>query len=483
MQLSKLVLGLGVAVSGDADVEVSGITADSRKVQKGFVFCAIAGADEDGARYIQDAISKGAAVIVTDSAQSVHDSQADEKITVVEASNPRLTYAKLCAAFWPNQPQHIAAVTGTNGKTSVAEFYRQLWALHGEESASIGTLGLTQTDGSQGPEWTSSNTSPAAEITHEALQRLAQHHVQHVAIEASSHGLDQYRLHGVNIRAAAFTNFTQDHLDYHGTMDAYFEAKKKLFTEFDAQALINADDAWGQKLLQQLPHAKSFGRAGEFITLLKAKPTQSGLNVALQHNGARAELDLPLYGDFQMENIMAAGGLALLEGMEWPALLRHIPKLKGVRGRMEKVATHPSGAPIFIDYAHTPDALKHLLISLRAHTEHKLHVVFGCGGDRDKTKRTPMGEIAQGHADEVIITDDNPRSEDPECIRQQIKQGAPDATQIADRERAISQAITNVSTGDVLVVAGKGHETYQIIDGVSYEFNDAQKIKEALGAL
>jgi UDP-N-acetylmuramoyl-L-alanyl-D-glutamate--2,6-diaminopimelate ligase len=480
MRLSDLISGLDVEVSSDADVEVMGITADSRKVKQGFLFCAIAGADEDGARYIQDATGNGAVAIATDSAQSLCDAQ---DLVTLHTKTPRLLYAKLCAAFWPDQPKQIVAVTGTNGKTSVAEFYRQLWALAGAQSASIGTLGLTRTDGSQDPDWTSGNTSPAAEITHEALQRLAQHKVQHVAIEASSHGLDQCRLHGVKIRAAAFTNFTQDHLDYHGTMDAYFEAKKKLFTEFDAQAVVNADDEWGQRLLQQLPHAKSFGRAGEFVKLLKAAPTQSGLHVALQHNGARAELELPLYGDFQIENTMAAGALALLTGMEWPALLRHIAQLKGVRGRMEKVAIHPSGAPIFIDYAHTPDALKHLLISLRAHTEHKLHVVFGCGGDRDKTKRTPMGQVAQGHADEVIITDDNPRSEDPESIRQQIKQGAPDATQIADRERAIQQAITNLRAGDVLVVAGKGHETKQVVGDKVYEFNDAHKIKEALGAL
>lgn len=479
--LTDLLRGLEEIVANPAssDIDIVGITADSRNVQKGFLFCAISGASEDGGAYIADAIEKGAAAILT----PTDFSPEKTNVLVLTSHNPRLAYAKLCAAFWPDQPEQMVAVTGTNGKTSVAEFYRQLWVLAGEKAASIGTLGLTLCDGSPDTHWLSSNTSPAAELLHPALQHLAQSGVHYVALEASSHGLDQCRLHGVRLTATAFTNLTQDHLDYHKTMQAYFAAKSILFADFAAPAAINADDAYGQKLLQQYAQAKSYGRTGSWLKLVNATPTSGGFDFALQYDGRIAEFSVPLYGEFQIENIMAAGALALLSGMSWSQLCDAIPKLQGVRGRMEKVGAHPSGAPIFIDYAHTPDALKHLLISLRAHCANKLHVVFGCGGDRDRTKRAPMGNIAAAYADRVIVTDDNPRSEDAQSIRRHIIINAPQAIEIADRAQAIRQAIEELSAGDLLVVAGKGHETYQIIGNKSYEFNDAHVIKEALGAL
>lgn len=459
------------------DIAVSGFQADSRKVQPHTVFVAIVGAEQNGWDYVDAAIENGAAAVLSDVQQQ------ELSVPFIPVKNARLAYAKLCAAMYPEQPQYAVAVTGTNGKTSVAEFYRQLWALAGEESASIGTLGMTRTDGTLDTQWPSENTSPAPDIVHQELQRLAQENVQHVAIEASSHGLHQYRLDGVRFTATAFTNLSQDHLDYHGTMEDYFQAKARLFRDWRVPAIINADDDYGKRLLDEIPDALCYGEAGKWLRLSGVKPTEKGLRYTLQHEAKTSDIGVALFGPFQVHNIMAATGLALQTGMAWDDAVRLIPKLAGVRGRMENVATHPSGAPIFVDYAHTPDALKHLLISLRAHTAKKLHVVFGCGGDRDTTKRYPMGSIAAQYADHVVVTDDNPRTEDPEHIRAAILSAAPAALEIADRSKAIHHAVKQLGEGDILVVAGKGHETYQIIGTQKQKFNDAQTIKEALETL
>lgn len=483
----------GLNVPGDAlpqDIEVSGFQADSRKLRPGEAFVAIAGTALDGWDYAAEAVARGAVAVLGEAAQGQKQAQAQAQdkraslpVPVIALDNIRRAWALLCAAMYPQQPDRLVAVTGTNGKTSVAEFYRQLWAREGAQAASIGTLGLLRSDASADPHWQSGQTTPPPDMLHAALQQLAQDGVTHVAIEASSHGLDQYRLDGVRFGAAAFTNLSQDHLDYHHTMEAYFHAKARLFSDFGATNLINADDAYGRRLLAMHPDALSYGEGGAWLRLIQYEARATGLHFVLEHDQRRAALDVALYGPFQLYNLMAAGGLALASGMAWEALLRHLPHLHGVRGRMEHVATHPCGAPVFVDYAHTPDALKHLLISLRAHTQRKLHVVFGCGGDRDTTKRAPMGAIATAYADRVIVTDDNPRHEDPAAIRAQVLSQAGGAHAIAPRDAAIMEGLRGLQAGDVLVVAGKGHETHQIIGSEKQEFNDADRIREALGAL
>lgn len=458
------------------DIPVSGFQADSRRMRPGQAFVAIPGTHVHGLDYADQAIANGASLILS-------DRTVEKAVPVLVVEPVRRTYALLCAAMYPRQPKYLVGVTGTNGKTSVAEFYRQLWALEGKASASIGTLGLLRADGAPDSAWPSENTSPAPDILHETLDRLSGEGVQHVAIEASSHGIDQSRLDGVRFQAAAFTNLSQDHLDYHGTMDAYFRAKARLFEAFDLTAYVNRDDAYGERLFQQLPGANGFGEQGEWLKLLRLDIEQTGLRFKVQYQGQCETIASPLYGDFQASNMLAAGCLALDAGMPWDRLIAHLPRLKGGRGRMEYVATHESGAPIFIDYAHTPDALKHLLTSLRAHTAEKLHLVFGCGGERDTSKRAQMGSIAAQYADRIIITDDNPRREDPELIRRQILSAAPNAHEVADRREAIAAAIGELSRGDCLVVAGKGHETYQIIGDQKQYFDDAHVIREALGTL
>lgn len=458
-------------------VKLAGFQDDSRHVKHDEGFFAIEGTARNGWDYVPDVIEKGARVVLGERDQVALD------VPYVQVRNARAAYARLCAVMFARRPAHCVAVTGTNGKTSVADFYRQLWALEGANSASVGTLGLTRANGENDANWAGGNTSPGARLWHQGLQHLADAHVTHLAVEASSHGLDQHRLDGTPFEAAAFTNLTQDHLDYHGTMEAYFEAKARLFSDFGATALINADDAYGVRLLERFSQAKSFGENGTFLRCSDVQPTEDGLQFMLHHARKNAALCVPLYGAFQLSNIMAAGGLALLSGLSWEALITHIPKLRGVRGRMEKVATHPCGAPIFIDYAHTPDALKHLLISLRAHTCTKLHVVFGCGGDRDKTKRAPMGSIAAQYADEVIVTDDNPRSEEPASIRQTILSAASSAQEVPGRDAAIQAALQKLKPGDILVVAGKGHETYQEIGTQRIAFSDAAEIQKALEML
>jgi UDP-N-acetylmuramoyl-L-alanyl-D-glutamate--2,6-diaminopimelate ligase len=488
--LLAAILPAPALLAGDSATLITGISADSRRISHGMLFAAIAGAQGKGADYVADALSRGAAALLLDAndADAIKAARTlcNKQQAIIVTDNPRLALAQCCAAFWPLQPKHLVAVTGTNGKTSVAEFYRQIAANQGFPAASIGTLGLTLNEGMESPiAWQSGNTSPAPELLHEALDALARAGVQHVAIEASSHGLHQYRLHGAKLTATAFTNLTQDHLDYHPDMEAYFQAKALLFTDFPhARSTINADDAYGKRLLADFPNAASYGMdEGMVIQCSAITPTASGLNAHLSIAGEGAELALPIYGAFQLQNIMAAAGLALFSGLDARSILSVLPTLKGVRGRMEKVGQTIAGAPIFVDYAHTPDALKHLLETLRTHCDEKLHVVFGCGGDRDKGKRAPMGRIAAEHADKVIITDDNPRSEDPNVIRRQIKQGAPNAIEIPDRADAIRQAMKQLGAGDVLVVAGKGHETTQIIGDTQLYFNDAQQIQEALGAL
>lgn len=476
--------GIDARISGGAEVEVSGLTSDSRKVKPGMLFAAIKGTAVDGETFIPDAIEKGAVAVLVESEKKI------ESVATIHVGNIRHSLAKIAASFYDQQPVHTVAITGTNGKTSTAEFYRQIWQSAGQKSASIGTLGLCSNDALRDGKYPSSNTSPDPIVLSEMLSELTENDIQYVAIEASSHGLDQCRLDGVRLEAAAFTNFSRDHLDYHGSMDEYFAAKMRLFSDFDlssSKVVVNADDVRAADVAAVCSRAGwdvlSYGRAGEYIALSGARPVADGLALSAVFDGELFERSVPVYGQFQAMNLCAASGLAVCAGMAVERLFDVLPQLSGVRGRMERVGVHPCGAPVFVDYAHTPDALQNVLAGLREHAENKLHVVFGCGGDRDKGKRSQMGEVAKRYADVVVVTDDNPRSECPAAIRKNILVTVSDAKEIGDRHEAITHAVNALEKGDVLVIAGKGHETYQIVGEQTLYFDDSEVIKEALGSL
>jgi len=484
--LSEIVadIGLDVQLSGNAACVLNGITSDSRKVREGMLFVAIPGHAANGEQFIDDAIAKGASAILTQQPYS------GQKVTWISVGNVRLAVAKIAAAFYGEQPQHIVAITGTNGKTSTAEFYRQICQLAGQHSASIGTLGLRSTSASLNARYPGVNTSPDPILMAEMLRQLVEHHIQYAALEASSHGLDQHRLDGVKLEAAAFTNLTRDHLDYHPSMDAYFDAKSRLFLDLELSsnaAVINVDDGYGAKLARRCEAAGrrvvSYGATAQDIVLKRVVPSEKGLRMDVVWDGESCEFVAPVFGAFQAMNLCAAMGLARESGFSKEQIVAAVSSLSGVHGRMQYVASHPCGAPMFVDYAHTPDALKVVLEGLRAHTQRRLCVVFGCGGDRDKGKRPQMGEVAARYADMVVVTDDNPRSENPAEIRQQIMNAAPGAREIGDRRKAIVEAVKQLGAGDVLVVAGKGHENYQIIGEQTIHFDDAEIIKEALSSL
>ena len=385
------------------------------------------------------------------------------------------------------QPATIAAVTGTNGKTSVAAFTRQIWAHHGLGAASLGTLGIV------GPDFAEpgSLTTPDPVALHRALQRLAARGIDHVALEASSHGLDQFRLDGLTLSAAAFTNLTRDHLDYHGDMAAYFAAKRRLFAELlprGGAAVINLDSSEGRELAALCrgrgQRVIGFGAdALADLRLISARPEGAGQTLLLEAFGTRRALLLPLMGEFQAMNALAALGLAVATGVPAGEALDALAALQGAPGRMEHAATHPNGAPIIVDYAHTPDALETALTALRPHCRGRLVVVFGCGGDRDAGKRPMMGAIAERLADRVIVTDDNPRSEDAASIRRAILAAAPKAREIGDRGSAIRAAVAMLEPGDVLLLAGKGHERGQIVGDTVLPFDDAEMARAAVAEI
>lgn len=484
LSLTDLVAQSGVVgmLRGGVDVMVHGITQDSRNVKQGDLFAAIKGTHSDGTHYIEGAAQAGAVAVM---AQRGNVAQWPERVAHIEVENDRLALAQLSAAFYPSQPQHLVAVTGTNGKTSVAEFYRQMITLSGYPAASLGTLGLKISGGDVALNYPTGNTSPDAVLLHRTLNDLVAANIQHVAVEASSHGLDQYRLDGAKFEAAAFTNLTHDHLDYHPSMEEYFVAKSRLFLELPLRSntvWINADDGYGKRLIALCRDAgkevRDYGTSASAMQLIDAKPMSQGMQLIVRYQNETVESLLPLFGAFQAHNICAATGLALSSGLTLQQAAATWPKLQGVRGRMEHVVTLASGASVFVDYAHTPDALQTVLMQLRAHCEGKLHVVFGCGGDRDVTKRPLMGAIAAQYADDVIVTDDNPRSENPSAIRAAIMATAHGATEIGDRTQAIAHSIKNLNAQDVLVVAGKGHETYQIIGSQTHHFDDADVIRK-----
>ncbi|MGB0749439.1 MAG: UDP-N-acetylmuramoyl-L-alanyl-D-glutamate--2,6-diaminopimelate ligase [Magnetospiraceae bacterium] len=477
LEKEDAVLGNKGTIDG---LEITGLTADSRAVAPGFLFAALPGAKADGRAFIPSAVAQGAVAIL-----SVPGAEAPAGVPLIVSDNPRRRLAEMAAAFHGAQPATIAAVTGTNGKTSVVTFTRQIWAALGLRAASLGTLGVTGPDGHV----SGSLTTPDPVALHASLAGLAADGVSHLAMEASSHGLDQYRLHGVRVRAAAFTNLSQDHLDYHGHMAAYLAAKQKLFSEIlveDGVAVLNGDDAASDSLIAACRarglRVMTFGTVGADIRLDRRRTSDAGQHVSLTIDGARHEVFLPLAGDFQAMNVLAAMGLVLAGGAPVADVLAALPMLSGVPGRMEHIATTSYSAAVYVDYAHTPDALQTALNALRPHARGRLLVVFGAGGDRDRGKRPLMGAVAAKAADRVFVTDDNPRSEDPARIRAEILAACPGAEEIGDRGAAITRALAGLSEGDLLLVAGKGHETGQIVGDTVLPFDDRDYIRTVLAA-
>ncbi|MEQ9226711.1 MAG: UDP-N-acetylmuramoyl-L-alanyl-D-glutamate--2,6-diaminopimelate ligase [Parvibaculum sp.] len=457
--------------------EIAGLTADSRAVRPGFLFAALPGTKLDGTTFIAQALEKGAAALLVPLGAEVKAG-----VPVIADRNPRRRLALMAARFFGQQPRSIAAVTGTNGKTSVATFLREIWTALGEEAASLGTLGIESAKGARPLGY----TTPDPVALQAELAALAKEGVTHLAMEASSHGLAQYRLDGVKLRAAGFTNITRDHMDYHTSFDDYLYAKLRLFGEVmgpGGVAVINADSPQFAEF-EALSWARghrviSVGRKGKSIFMAAARPTLRGQTLELVHDGRNYEVKLPLVGGFQASNALVAAGLAIGCGGAAEKVFAALEKLTGAKGRMEEAAHLARGASVYIDYAHTPDALDNVLQAIRPHTAGKLSVVFGCGGDRDAGKRPLMGEIAAKLADAVYVTDDNPRSEEAAAIRAEIIKGCPGATEIGDRAQAIETAMRALGKGDVLVVAGKGHETGQIVRDKVIPFSDHEAIAAA----
>jgi UDP-N-acetylmuramoyl-L-alanyl-D-glutamate--2,6-diaminopimelate ligase len=468
--------------------EIAGITADSRQVRPGFLFAALRGTQTDGRVFAAEAVAKGAAAILTDDAAALalpEDSRL--RIIIVADPNPQRRLALIAARFYRRQPRTIAAVTGTNGKTSVAHFTREIWTALGHRAASLGTLGLVSPDERRA----GSLTTPDPVGLHRDLSALAQDGVDHLAIEASSHGLAQFRLDGVAVAAAAFTNLTRDHLDYHGDMASYRAAKERLFAELlvpGGAAVLNADSPEFERLAalcaERGHRIIGYGAAPTAeLRLIKRIPTRNGQHIGLSVLGEAYEVDLPLVGEFQAVNVMTALGLAIATGAAPVDAVRALPRLDGVPGRMQFVGETQTGAAVFVDYAHTPDALETVLTALRPHTTGRLAVVFGAGGDRDRGKRPMMGHVAARLADLIYVTDDNPRSESPAAIRREILAAAPGAVEIGDRRTAIFAAAAELRPGDILILAGKGHETGQIVGREVLPFDDALVAREAIAAV
>lgn len=467
------------------NVPITGLTADSRKVQPGYLFAAIPGLALDGRNFISDAIKKGAAAILTTPDVTADSPLLGPKgksaVTLVHDANPRRRLAKMAAAYFSPQPEVMVAVTGTNGKTSVANFARQLWQAIGNEAGAIGTLGVR----AEGFDTDHGLTTPDPVDLHSLLGAMKQAGIDHVAMEASSHGLDQYRLDGARFSAAAFTNLSRDHLDYHHNMDAYRASKMRLFEELLAPggvAVVNSASAEHDRIANIAGERKqrlySYGLRNGQIRCVKMEPRANGFDLEIDVFGERLAIDFPLPGAFQVENALAALGLVLATGSDLRHAAPNLARLTGVRGRMERAAVLPNGAAVYVDYSHTPDSIVTVLKALRSHVGNRLHIVFGCGGDRDPGKRILMGRAAAQYADQVTVTDDNPRSEDPAEIRIQAMEGCPEAANIGDRREAIFAAMRALEPGDVLCVAGKGHEQGQTIAGRTVPFDDVSVVRE-----
>jgi UDP-N-acetylmuramoyl-L-alanyl-D-glutamate--2,6-diaminopimelate ligase len=468
-------MNLGELAGIDSDSEVTGFALDHRKVARGNVFGAFRGGRFNGEDFIGEAVSRGAVAVVA------RPEAAVEGAVHLEADEPRKLFADLAARYFAPYPNTVVAVTGTNGKTSTVELTRQLWRMAGHRSASIGTLGVTTAD----DQVKTGLTTPDIVTYLSNMAGLKRMGISHVAYEASSHGLDQYRAEGVPVRAAAFTNLSRDHLDYHSDMDAYFEAKMRLFDEVveaDGTAVVWTGDAKSAEVIDRARRRGlkliTVGPGGETIDLVSRQSTPLGQQLVLRHESKEHKFSLPLIGAYQMNNVLTAAGLVLATGGEWAATLSAMSRVSPVRGRLERAVISRAGAPVYVDYAHTPDAIQAAIEALRPHVEGRLITVLGAGGDRDEGKRPEMGAVAARMSDVVIVTDDNPRTEDPAAIRSAVLGGAPQATEIGDRRDAIAAAIAMAKAGDIVLVAGKGHEQGQIVGDQVLPFDDVTVARE-----
>lgn len=480
MLLGKLASADMILPDGAAAIEVTGLTADSRLVERGFLFAALPGTTTDGARFADEAIARGAVAVLVGRSAEI---DLRPEIALVRADDPRHALALMAAQFHRRQPEKLVAVTGTSGKTSVVAFARQVFEAAGKNAASIGTLGIVSREGIE----YGGLTTPDPVALHAMLDRLAGSGVTHAAIEASSHGLDQRRLDGLRLVAAGFTNLGRDHMDYHPTVADYFSAKLRLFAAIlpvDGTAVVDMDGAYAAQVAATAAargqHLIGVGRKGRDLRLVETSPDGFCQRLVVEAFGRRRDALLPLAGGFQASNALVAAGLAVAAGVDVEIALAALDSLVGAPGRLELVGRRADGGMIFVDYAHKPDALESVLQTLRPLTSGNLIVVFGAGGDRDHGKRPLMGEAAARFADIVIVTDDNPRSEEPGAIRKEILVGAPDAIEIGNRRRAIREAIAMLGPGDVLCVAGKGHETGQIVGEKRLEFSDHDVVRSAL---
>ena len=458
-----------------SDVPVTGFAIDHRKVAPGTVFGAFRGARFNGEDFIPEAIEAGAVAVVARPGAQVQGA------ALIAAAEPRKEFARLAARFFQPFPPAVVAVTGTNGKTSTVELTRQLWRMSGHHAASIGTLGVTTAD----DQVTTGLTTPDIVTFLSNMAGLAREGVTHAAFEASSHGLSQYRTEGLPVCAGAFTNFSRDHLDYHGTMEDYFEAKMRLFDEVierDGTAVIWADDVKSEDVLARCRRARlrtfTVGVRGETLRLVDREPGELGQRLMVEADGTPREVSIPLIGAYQAANCLTAAGLAIAAGGSMDETLANLSRVQPVRGRLERAVITRRGAAVYVDYAHTPDALRSAIEALRAHTRKRLITVFGAGGDRDVGKRPEMGKIVAAMSDLTIVTDDNPRSEEPAAIRRAIIEGARDAREIAGRRDAIDAAIAEAAAGDIVLIAGKGHEQGQIVGDRILPFDDVSVARE-----
>ena len=459
----------------DSDSEVTGFAIDHRKVARGSVFGAFKGALFNGEDFVPDAVERGAVAVVARPEAKV------AQVPHLADPEPRKLFAELAARFYAPYPDTVVAVTGTNGKTSTVEMTRQIWRMSGHRSASIGTLGVTTSD----DQVKTGLTTPDIVTFLSNMAGLERMGVSHVAYEASSHGLDQHRCEGVPLTAAAFTNFSRDHLDYHETMESYFEAKMRLFEELlppGATSVIWTDDPKSEEVIERSSRrghkVLTVGRSGDTIRLVDQSATPLGQSLLLEHEDRSLKLSLPLIGAYQAANVLVAAGLAMATGIGFDRTFSAMQRVAPVRGRLERAVISRAGVPVYIDYAHTPDALEAAIAALRAHVDGRLITVFGAGGDRDQGKRPEMGAVATRLSDVVIVTDDNPRSEDAARIRAAIMAGAPGATEVPGRREAIAEAIRIARDGDIVLVAGKGHETGQIVGDRVLPFDDALVARE-----
>ena len=483
MLLSQILSGIKTAGALEKDIEISSVELNSRNVESGALFIALNGKNFDGRKYIPDAVAKGAVAVLYDGDYE----PTDEKVVYVKATGDmRANIAIAAANFYKPIPHYISAITGTNGKTSIADFTRQLMTNLGYHSGSIGTIGVV----CDVMEKEDTLTTPDSVTLHKILKKMAQKGVDYVSLEASSIGIEQYRLDGLKIKAAGFTNFTQDHLDYHGTMENYFKAKEQLFSrvlEADGTAVLNADIKEYNELAeicrQRGIKVMSYGHKGKDLHLVSRTAHVAGQSLCVEIEGRAYDIELPLIGEFQAMNVLCAVGMVMaLHGFSGK-IIDYLPHSKGAAGRLDEVGRLANAAGVYVDYAHTPDALENVLKTMRHHTQNKLWVVFGCGGDRDKLKRPIMGKIAQELADKIVVTDDNPRTENAEEIRRQIMTECPSAVEIGDRIEAINYAVSKLESGDMLVIAGKGHESGQKIGDIVIPMNDIDEAAKAIAQI